>query len=75
MIRYSWATLKWSRVISVYSGVLRRGRRANRYRKDCDPVLYIIQLGYRRQRTIAGGYGRNRQLAGRSEVFLRSESG
>lgn len=25
--------LKWSRVISVYSGVLRRGRRANRYRK------------------------------------------
>lgn len=29
----SWGTLKWSRVISVYSGVLRRGRRANRYRK------------------------------------------
>lgn len=27
------ALLKWSRVISVYSGVLRRGRRANRYRK------------------------------------------
>lgn len=27
------AQLKWSRVISVYSGVLRRGRRANRYRK------------------------------------------
>lgn len=26
-------TPKWSRVISVYSGVLRRGRRANRYRK------------------------------------------
>lgn len=25
--------LKWSRVISVYSGVLRRGRRANRHRK------------------------------------------
>ena len=25
--------VKWSRVISVYSGVLRRGRRANRYRK------------------------------------------
>ena len=25
--------LKWSRVISVYSGVLRGGRRANRYRK------------------------------------------
>lgn len=30
---YLWDTLKWSRVISVYSGVLRGGRRANRYRK------------------------------------------
>lgn len=27
------AQLKWSRVIPVYSGVLRRGRRANRHRK------------------------------------------
>lgn len=30
---YATGSLKWSRVISVYSGVLRRGRRANRYRK------------------------------------------
>ena len=33
IINFSLADLKWSRVISVYSGVLRRGRRANRYRK------------------------------------------
>lgn len=32
-IPFSWDILKWSRVISVYSGVLRGGRRANRYRK------------------------------------------
>lgn len=33
MIPFLSAILKWSRVISVYSGVLRGGRRANRYRK------------------------------------------
>ena len=32
-VQFVWAALKWSRVISVYSGVLRGGRRANRYRK------------------------------------------